>query len=67
MQHAVNQERCSGCGKCLDVCPLEAIVIRDGKAVITAECNDCGACPRVCPEGAIKRQKTGLQAAAFEK
>ena len=55
MQYAVNQERCTGCGSCTDVCPSEAITIQDGKAVITMECIDCGACPRVCPEGAIRK------------
>jgi MinD superfamily P-loop ATPase len=54
MQYAVNQERCTGCGKCLDVCPPEAIAIKDGKAVILIECTDCGACPRVC-RGAIRK------------
>ena len=56
MQHAVNKEKCTGCGTCTDVCPTEAIVIRDGKAVITMDCIDCGACPRVCSEGAIRKQ-----------
>jgi ferredoxin len=56
MQHAVNKEKCTGCGACTDVCPTEAIMIRDGKAVITLDCVDCGACPRACPEGAIRKQ-----------
>jgi Fe-S-cluster-containing hydrogenase component 2 len=55
MQYAVNREKCTGCGSCTDVCPTEAITIRDGKAVITLDCIDCGACPRVCPEGAIRK------------
>ncbi len=55
MQHAVNREKCTGCGSCIDVCPTEAIRIENGKAEITIECVDCGACPRVCPEGAIKK------------
>ena len=55
MQYNVTENRCSGCGACLDVCPTEAIKMLDGHAVITIECIDCGACPRVCPEGAIKQ------------
>jgi len=65
MQYAVNQERCTGCGKCLDVCPPEAITIKNGKAVILVECTGCGACPRVCPEGAIKKQGVKKPAAAI--
>ena len=55
MQYRITENRCTGCGTCLDVCPTEAIKIQDGRAVITMECIDCGACPRVCPEGAIKK------------
>ncbi len=54
MQYRVNQDKCTGCGTCTDVCPTEAIRIEDGKAGITIDCIDCGACTRVCPEGAIK-------------
>ena len=52
------ENKCTGCGTCLDVCPTEAITMQDGHAVITMECIDCGACPRVCPEGAIKQVLT---------
>lgn len=55
MQHFVS-EQCTGCGTCCDVCPVDAIRIENGRAVITIECMDCGACPRVCPEGAIRKQ-----------
>jgi Fe-S-cluster-containing hydrogenase component 2 len=55
MHYRINENKCSGCGTCLDVCPTEAITMQEGHAVITMECIDCGACPRVCPEGAIKQ------------
>ncbi|HUI67730.1 MAG TPA: 4Fe-4S binding protein [Nitrospirota bacterium] len=55
MLYSITENKCTGCGTCLDVCPTEAIQIRDRHAVITVECIDCGACPRVCPEGAIKQ------------
>jgi ferredoxin len=55
MQYFVS-EQCTGCGTCNDVCPVDAIRIENGRAVITIECMDCGACPRVCPEGAIRKQ-----------
>ena len=55
MHYRITENKCSGCGTCLDICPTEAIIMQDGHAVITMECIDCGACPRVCPEGAIKQ------------
>ncbi len=50
MATIVDQGTCSGCGECVDACPLEAIEIKDDKAVIDADtCGDCGACVDVCP------------------
>ncbi len=45
---------CEGCGVCVEVCPMEAIKMEDGKAVvIKEECRNCRICIRACPEGAI--------------
>ena len=62
--YVVNQDRCTGCGSCSDVCPSDAIRIESGKAGIGIECMDCGACPRVCPEGAIRKQVVTVPAQA---
>jgi len=62
--HVVNEKTCSGCGTCIDVCPIEAIRLENGKAIISLACNDCGACPRVCPEGAIRKQSVTVPAQA---
>jgi Fe-S-cluster-containing hydrogenase component 2 len=52
--YAVNEPKCTGCKKCLSVCPEEAISIVDGKAVINKqECIGCGRCLSSCPESAI--------------
>ena len=51
----INQEKCVGCGACVNVCPVEAISMKDGKAVINQEkCIKCGKCLTVCPQDAIK-------------
>lgn len=45
-----DREKCEGCGTCIDKCPMHAIRLRDGKAVILEErCIDCGECIRTCP------------------
>lgn len=54
MAAEVNKETCTGCGECVEACPLEAIEIQDDLAVVDAEtCGDCGACVDVCPTEAI--------------
>jgi len=50
----VDEKRCSGCGKCVDVCPAGAIAISQGTAIIDQErCSQCEACFHACPEQAI--------------
>jgi heterodisulfide reductase subunit A len=51
----VDQDVCSGCGTCIEVCPYGAIVKNDkGLAeVIAAACKGCGCCGASCPESAI--------------
>jgi len=53
MAVTIDKEKCTACGTCVDVCPVEALKI-DGKAVCDEEtCIDCGSCVDECPEGAI--------------
>ena len=49
----VELDKCTGCGECVSACPLDAIVITDGKAVIDDSCAECGACVDVCPNKAL--------------
>jgi NADH-quinone oxidoreductase subunit F len=49
---SIDQERCQGCGRCLESCPAGAISGRKREAhVISPEaCIKCGACLASCPE-----------------
>ena len=50
----VDKKECVGCGVCVDVCPVSAISISNGKAEIdSAKCLDCGRCAQACPRTAI--------------
>jgi ferredoxin len=50
----IDKKKCTGCGDCVDVCPVEALSVKNKKAVVDDdECIDCGACVNTCPEGAI--------------
>lgn len=49
------EERCSGCGTCVEVCPLSARVRVDGHIHLsTATCTACGRCAEACPNQAIE-------------
>jgi len=54
MAVTIDKKKCIGCGDCVDVCPVEALNLKNEKAVVDSEeCIDCGACVNTCPEGAI--------------
>jgi NAD-dependent dihydropyrimidine dehydrogenase PreA subunit len=50
----VNQDKCSGCGICVDACPESAISIHNNMAAIDqAICTQCEACIGLCEPGAL--------------
>jgi len=50
----INEENCTQCGKCFDVCRFDAIDVVNGiHKVNELACEGCGYCARVCPEDAI--------------
>ena len=54
----INEELCTGCGLCVDVCSDFGLVIEGGKAkpgtTAVFGCVACGHCMAICPEGAIE-------------
>jgi NAD-dependent dihydropyrimidine dehydrogenase PreA subunit len=51
---SVDQNQCSGCGKCVLVCNADAITIIANKAVIDpTKCIQCYKCLDACPYDAI--------------
>jgi NAD-dependent dihydropyrimidine dehydrogenase PreA subunit len=51
----LEQDACTGCGMCEQVCPHGVLRLERGKAVITDRdaCMECGACQRNCPSQAV--------------
>ncbi len=51
----IDEEKCNGCGQCVDACAEGAIEIIDGKAKLVSEvyCDGLGACIGHCPQDAI--------------
>lgn len=52
----VNGADCVACGTCENVCPREAIRVKNGvRAVVAPErCVGCGICAKECPATAIR-------------
>jgi NAD-dependent dihydropyrimidine dehydrogenase PreA subunit len=48
-------EKCTGCGRCAEVCPHGVFSVHEKKAKIIDKdlCIECGACARNCPANAI--------------
>lgn len=54
----IERSECTGCGCCVEVCPVEAIRLVDGRAeVYRAVCTECGDCIIACPSQAIALSK----------
>ncbi|MCL1809649.1 MAG: 4Fe-4S binding protein [Clostridiales bacterium] len=52
---AYSEKKCTGCGRCAEVCPHGVFYANGKKACILDRdaCMECGACARNCPVGAI--------------
>ncbi len=51
----VKPKLCRNCSICMEFCPVEAIIEKNGSAFIVDEkCIGCGECLVVCPEAAVK-------------
>ena len=61
-------DKCTGCGRCLEVCP-HRVFRAEGKKVVLADrdaCMECGACARNCAFDAIQvEQGVGCAAAVI--
>jgi len=77
----VNQERCKGCGKCIESCPIHAIQLgprenpkSEAKKTVRIEvdvCLGCGVCGLTCPSGAMglvkRKQRVMHPETTFER
>ena len=63
----IDEDKCSGCGKCVTACHMGAIAMVDEKAKVVSEnyCDGLGRCLPVCPTGAIQFEEQELDVPAF--
>ena len=52
----LNPDKCTGCKKCIEVCPHKVLGFNNGKAEIIDidGCMECGACAKNCPFSALE-------------
>ncbi|KZX12572.1 4Fe-4S binding protein [Methanobrevibacter filiformis] len=54
----IDYNKCEGtdCGECVDVCPMEVVVVEGDKIVVKSpdECSLCEVCMDVCPQECIE-------------
>lgn len=57
MSIKIDENKCVGCGACVEVCPGNLIKIKDSKKAgikHIRDCWGCTSCIKECPKGAIK-------------
>lgn len=62
----VDEDKCTACGKCGEICQYSAIVSLKTKPLVFPEmCHGCGGCALVCPENAIS--EVGREVGVIER
>ena len=57
----INDDRCSYCGKCAEICQFNAIAVVNQNILVFEElCHACGGCWQICPDGAIQKERREL-------
>lgn len=55
---SINENKCTYCGRCTELCQYNAIfVTQSGIMVFPELCHSCGLCVLACPEGAISEER----------
>ena len=65
---SIDEDECTACGSCIDICPVKALKLEDDVAKVDAKtCIGCGVCVTHCDPKAIKLvRRTGQVAVADE-
>jgi formate hydrogenlyase subunit 6/NADH:ubiquinone oxidoreductase subunit I len=64
-----DEAKCSGCGQCATICPVDAVRMEDAAPVTDRDwCIGCGVCATACPTAAVllteRKDKIGMRPAA---
>ena len=57
--YPVVNDKCNGCGTCVNICPMDVFSLENGKAVVKnpSACIGCHACDNQCPMDAISLEE----------
>ena len=53
MSIAIDKNKCIGCGKCVELCPINNLSLKEGKSTSNNRCTMCYRCISLCPVKAI--------------
>lgn len=56
-KYSIDSEKCTACGGCAALCPVNAIEVTAKFASINDSCIGCGACDDFCPISVISEVK----------
>ncbi len=60
-------DKCTGCGRCVEVCPENAVSLKNGKVHIDFDsCFGCGTCVDFCPVNNLTNKTTDLSSGLAE-
>ncbi|MFN2285453.1 MAG: ATP-binding protein [Anaerolineae bacterium] len=63
----VDEERCVGCGTCVEKCQFGALALQDGHVVVdVAACMGCGVCVNTCSQEALSLVRLAERPAPLE-
>lgn len=49
MAVVIDEGKCTGCGVCVDTCPVSALAVEDSTVKVNDDCIECGVCTPECP------------------
>jgi pyruvate formate lyase activating enzyme len=61
---AYRHSKCTGCGRCVEACPRDALAMKDMVVRDPERCNACGQCAEACLDGAM--EMIGYEVSAAE-
>lgn len=62
----IDSSACIGCAACVAACPVGALAMRDGLAVVNETCTACAICLAACPAGALSLREGRAQGATLD-